>query len=184
MDLWEFAQRVYGSAGVPEACLDLQARGIDVNMLLFCCWAGASVGVLPVSVLGEALAESDRWAESVVCPLRAVRSWMKWDGCALTDGDCMALCNRIKALELEAERLQHELLQRLTERVTPTPPRRPDVLDSVAANVAWYFNAVDMHSDLRSSRDLVTIICAVLPGRSVCQVEHKIESLRNHAKEQ
>ena len=40
---WDFSLRVYGSEGVPEACLVLQERhGIDVNVLLYCFWLGAS----------------------------------------------------------------------------------------------------------------------------------------------
>ena len=42
---WAFSLEVYGRPGVAPACLALQDRhGLDVNLLLFCCWA-ASQGV-------------------------------------------------------------------------------------------------------------------------------------------
>ena len=42
---WAFSLDVYGRPGVAPACLALQDRhGLDVNLLLFCCWA-ASQGV-------------------------------------------------------------------------------------------------------------------------------------------
>ena len=40
---WNFSLEIYSGEGVAEACLDLQERrGCDVNILLFCCWLGAS----------------------------------------------------------------------------------------------------------------------------------------------
>ena len=40
---WNFSLELYAGEGVAEACLDLQERrGCDVNILLFCCWLGAS----------------------------------------------------------------------------------------------------------------------------------------------
>ena len=40
---WNFSLELYAGDGVAEACLDLQERrGCDVNILLFCCWLGAS----------------------------------------------------------------------------------------------------------------------------------------------
>ena len=42
---WDFSLEVYAKEGVADACLRLQDDlGIDVNMLLFCCWAGHSGG--------------------------------------------------------------------------------------------------------------------------------------------
>ena len=38
---WNFSLRLYARAGVPDACLALQARhGIDVNLLFCCLWLG------------------------------------------------------------------------------------------------------------------------------------------------
>ena len=39
---WDFSLAVYHRPGVAQACLALQdRRGLDVNLLLFCCWAGS-----------------------------------------------------------------------------------------------------------------------------------------------
>ena len=55
---WDFSLRVYGSDGVPAACIALQERrGIDVNLLLFSAWIGESGrGVLAESDLDATLA--------------------------------------------------------------------------------------------------------------------------------
>ena len=38
---WDFSLEIYAKPGVAQACLALQDEcGADVNLLLFCCWAG------------------------------------------------------------------------------------------------------------------------------------------------
>ena len=40
---WDFSLSVYSTEGVPAACLVLQDHHqVDVNVILFCCWLGAS----------------------------------------------------------------------------------------------------------------------------------------------
>ena len=101
---WNFSLAVYGRPGVPALCLSLQDRcGVDVNVLLFAAWAGLECGVL----LSEAeLARFDSavsgWREEVVRPLRALRRRAK-------DED-HAFYRRMKAAELEAERVQQDRL--------------------------------------------------------------------------
>lgn len=99
---WDFSLAVYGRPGVPAACLSLQdRRGADVNLLLFAAWAGMACGV---RLNTEALAVIDAgvrtWREEVVRPLRAVRRRVK--------GEDDALYQRLKAAELEAERIQQD----------------------------------------------------------------------------
>ena len=76
--LWDFSQDLYGRPGVAEACLSLQdRRGLDVNILLFCCWAGMRGQALTVEALAACLDTVRPWQDQVVKPLRAVRRWLK-----------------------------------------------------------------------------------------------------------
>jgi len=129
---WRFAVRCYRCEGVPEACLALQDQhGADVNVLLFCCWIGATRGEFKYQDLNAVLTFSRRWANQVVRPLRAVRTWMKVTGCpdALVPGDsCMALRERIKNVEFEAEQLQENVMQSILEHI---PPLATDAADQV-----------------------------------------------------
>ncbi len=101
---WAFSLAVYARPGVPPACLALQdRRGIDVNLLLFAAWAGMGCGV---ALTAERLAAADSavagWRREVVQPLRAIRRRAK--------GEDEALYRRMKAAELEAERVQQDRL--------------------------------------------------------------------------
>jgi uncharacterized protein (TIGR02444 family) len=111
---WEFSLAVYGRPGVPAACVALQDRhGLDVNVLLFAAWAGVACGV---ALSAERLAAVDSaiaaWRQEVVRPLRAVRRRVK------AEDD--ALYQRMKAVELEAERIQQDRLFALGG-LTPQP---------------------------------------------------------------
>ncbi|WP_454018001.1 TIGR02444 family protein [Azospirillum sp. Marseille-Q6669] len=102
--LWDFSLAVYGRPGVPAACLDIQDRlGQDVNLLLFAAWAGMACSAdLPADELARIDSAVAPWRDEVVRPLRAVRRRAK--------GEDDALYKRLKAAELEAERVQQDRL--------------------------------------------------------------------------
>jgi uncharacterized protein (TIGR02444 family) len=99
---WDWSLEFYGGPGVEEALLDLQDRlGLDVNLLLFACWTGATGrGRLSGSEWARLIDGTADWRASVIEPLRVVRRHLK------DRGDlpgATALRERVKALELEAE---------------------------------------------------------------------------------
>jgi len=132
---WRFSLAVYARPGVAPACLVLQdEHGRDVNLMLFCCWLGASGrGVLERAGLEAADRAVTGWRHEVVEPLRAARRAIKAAG--LSDSD--SIYAKAKALELEAERLlQRQLADRApTENVGLPTERR---LDDALANLALY----------------------------------------------
>ena len=77
--VWEFSLRIYAEPGVQEECLALQERlRLDVNLLLFCAYAGAKRGIaLSQQDIADMVALTAGWQDSVVRSLRAVRSTMK-----------------------------------------------------------------------------------------------------------
>ena len=76
---WDFSLSVYMSDGVGAACLELQTtHELDVNILLFCLWFGASGrGSLNADQIAAAIEAVDAWHQEVVRALRAVRVRMK-----------------------------------------------------------------------------------------------------------
>lgn len=107
-DLWSFALSTYARPGVEAACLNLQEQGADVCLLLCGAWLEQrGVALEPGRI--EALEQlAGPWRKTVVEPLRQLR--VQWRTMAQQDPSLAALRERVKALELEAER---ELLARL-----------------------------------------------------------------------
>jgi len=126
---WDYALKLYRKESVEAACLELQQRhGLDVNIVLLCCWL-ASRGI-PVddAVLGRIVEAANAWQEEFVRPLRAVRNRLKG---ALTERRpgsipmrwpdlVAALRRRALALEIDGERLEQLLLAGLAADLVPT----------------------------------------------------------------
>ncbi len=163
---WDFALVVYRRDGVAEACLALQdSHGIDVNVLLFCCWLGASGrGALSAKEMAGALALVDRWHQGVVRRLRAVRTGLKG---GLGDIDVQfsdPLRGQIMASELDAEHVEHMTLWAAFERpaAKPMPPAARRAKDA-AGNVALYFDALGVKLAEPDTAHLMTILGASFP---------------------
>src|SRR5262249_46833557 len=103
--LWEFSLALYARPGVPEACLALQDRhGLDVNLVLASLWAATGGrGALDGARIAALRDASQAWQEQVVAPLRGVRRRLK-------GGPEREFREQLKALELEAERIEQGLL--------------------------------------------------------------------------
>lgn len=124
---WDYSCRVYGHAPVSDCCLNLQNHhGLDVNLLLFAVWHARHHGQFDSDTLESALRFSASWAESVVRPLRKARTYLKAQVLEMSAGTTgqseamQGLRERIKALELHAEKLQQERLESLCQNSTQT----------------------------------------------------------------
>ena len=125
-DLWEFSLKLYAEPGVAASCLSLQDQhGFDVNLVLFCIWYGCRHGELTDDLLKTALETSDRWRETVVRPLRSLRTQIKRDlkeSAYSSSSEISVLRDRIKTAELYAERIQQQELEKLIEQSVKKNP--------------------------------------------------------------
>ncbi|MEX5556262.1 TIGR02444 family protein [Pseudomonas rhodesiae] len=111
-DLWSFALSMYARPGIEAACLRLQAQGADVCLVLCGAWLEQR-GIIPTAERLQALRQiAGPWQTQVIEPLRQLR--VQWRTNAQQDKPLAALRERIKSMELEAER---QLLMRLEELI-------------------------------------------------------------------
>src|SRR5215813_13964122 len=103
---WAFSLGLYGKPGVASALIALQDRlGLDVNMLLYCCWAGAEGRRLSREDLKAVEAVADPWQSEVVRPLRALRRRLKGGFGAMPAERVQAYRKRVNELEIEGEHI-------------------------------------------------------------------------------
>ena len=103
---------MYARPGIEAACLRLQAQGADVCLVLCGAWLEQR-GVIPTAERLQALRQiAGPWQTQVIEPLRQLR--VQWRTNAQQDKPLAALRERIKSMELEAER---HLLMRLEELI-------------------------------------------------------------------
>jgi uncharacterized protein (TIGR02444 family) len=111
---WTFSLGYYRGAGVSEACLELQDNcGVDVNVVLFLLWQASQRRRVAAADV-KALADKVRpWQVEVIGPIRALRRKLKSDAPLLDKGPAELFRTKIKAIELESERLQQEAMAAL-----------------------------------------------------------------------
>jgi uncharacterized protein (TIGR02444 family) len=129
-DFWNFSLAVYSEASVQRECLDLQDQyGIDVNLVLFCAFAGAEHGVvLSDQALKEAMDVVSTWQQQVVTGLRTIRRALKplLGASPPLDTPIAAMRTQVKASELEAERIEQQILERwVANRLDSWPRSQP-----------------------------------------------------------
>jgi uncharacterized protein (TIGR02444 family) len=108
---WRFSLALYGRPGVADACVALQDRdGLDVNVVLWCCWHASEGRALDIAELAAADAQVAPWRTGVVEPLRAVRRRLKLTRPGPVDEGREALRQQVKSAELEAEKHEQAAL--------------------------------------------------------------------------
>jgi len=108
---WRFSLGFYGQPSVAEACIALQdGCGVDVNVLLFFLWLATERRSVSLEAVRTICVKTEPWRDDVMAPLRAIRRRLK-EGSPLVDpGAAEQFRTRVKAIELESERLEQEAL--------------------------------------------------------------------------
>lgn len=111
---WRFSLRVYRMPGVAQACLALQERcGADVNLLLFCGWAGRQGRELDLPRLRSAMGRVADWQSLVIGPVRVARRALKQQHDPAAAALALPFRRRLAAIELDLERVEQWLLAEL-----------------------------------------------------------------------
>jgi uncharacterized protein (TIGR02444 family) len=133
---WRFSLSFYRQAGVAEACIALQdGCGVDVNLMLFLLWLAADGWQLSIEGIKELDEAVRSWRDRTIIPIRDVRRKLKGAPTLVEAGKQEAFRTKIKAVELEAERLQQEALY---ARSRSAPNRATAPPAAARANLAGY----------------------------------------------
>ncbi len=110
-EFWTFSLQTYAKPNVASICLELQDRfGVDVNLLLYMLWAASRGRRLHVREIADIAGYVQSWQQHVVTPLRIARRHLKSPPAGWSFAETDQLRQRVKAEELEAERLQQNAM--------------------------------------------------------------------------
>lgn len=165
---WDFSLDVYMSDGVGAACLELQdAHELDVNILLFCMWLGASGrGVLTAAEMKTVTGAVHTWHHDVVRSLRAVRTLMK-GGMEPAPADLTeSLRRRIQKAEIDCEHTEQLMLAGSIE--TSADEARPEGarLADAVSNISEYFQSFGGTVSDEDRGNLATMLGVAFPGQA------------------
>jgi uncharacterized protein (TIGR02444 family) len=138
---WKFSLGYYRGAGVSEACLELQDNcGVDVNVVLFLLWMASQKRVVPSDQVKRLADKVRPWQVDVIGPVRSLRRMLKTDAPLLDKGAAELFRTKIKAVELESERLQQEAMYALADSLKAESATSVEA--AARANIAAYERAV------------------------------------------
>ncbi len=126
-DLWTFALACYARPGVESACLELQAQGADVCLLLCGAWLEVRGSASDPVRLGQLRAIATPWQQHLQ-PLRQLRQ--QWRAAAQQDAALHRLREQLKSLELQGERVLLERLERCSD-TWPTSAQQAHWLEAL-----------------------------------------------------
>jgi len=113
---WRFSLHFYRQPGVSDACIALQDEcGVDVNLLLFLLWLADDGQLLSADEVKKLDDKVRDWRKLTIAPIRDARRKLKGAETLIDPGKQEAFRNKVKAIELEAERLQQEALYALSQ---------------------------------------------------------------------
>jgi uncharacterized protein (TIGR02444 family) len=159
---WNFSLALYAKPGVAPALIGLQDRlELDVNMLLYCCWAGAEGRSLAPADLAAVEAVAEPWQAEVVRPLRSVRRRLKGGFGQLPPERVEAWRARLNELEIEAERIAQEAMAAALRREQGDPAAAAAA--HVAGNLRTYLQLRGVAAGASDDADLRSVVRACCP---------------------
>jgi uncharacterized protein (TIGR02444 family) len=138
---WRFSLHFYKQTGVSDACIALQDDcGVDVNLLLFLFWLASDGRLLTAGEVKKLDDNVRSWRELTIIPIRDTRRKLKGAVTLLDPGEQEAFRNKVKVIELDAERLQQKALYEFTRSGPLGKAAQPK--DAARSNVSAYERAM------------------------------------------
>ena len=114
---WAWAVDKYALPGVSDSLIALQDQaGLNVNLSLWACWTATLFGDLSEADIRNAFGAIAAWHEGVTKTLRAARRSAKPFEARPDFPTAKALRAAVKAAELDAERVEIDILERCAYR--------------------------------------------------------------------
>ena len=135
---WRWACNAYARPGAADSLIAAQdAVDFNVNMMLWACWTATRFEAAPDAAIRQGVEAVGAWHDGVTRSLRATRRAVS-PFRARTDFDgAEALRETIKQAELDAERIEINILDRLAFRLL-TPTDDGDHVERARRNLASY----------------------------------------------
>ena len=140
---WNYSCQLFQLADVAEVCLQMQNNfDADVNLLLFCCWAGENRRPLNKTEIDSLIQASKPW-QSAIKPLREARKLMKNQIIAMPANLHTHTINNLSEMELNAEHMAQLDLEKTIEFSEQLANKETSAIDISARNLMLYVEKLD-----------------------------------------
>ncbi len=111
-EFWNYSRQIWALPAIEDSCIRLQnEHGLNVNLLLFCCWTGEQQICLTDDHIQCLLEAAESW-ETVIKPLRESRIMMKQNLIAMPADIVEQTLMNISDMELNAEHMEQMSLEK------------------------------------------------------------------------
>ncbi|MFW2374124.1 MAG: TIGR02444 family protein [Gammaproteobacteria bacterium] len=154
-DFWNYSIQVYQIPQVEQACLGLQNTfAADVNLLLYCCWAGENKVQLSLDNIQQLITTAQPW-QNIIQPLRDSRQLLKNEVTALDNRIAIETSNNLKEMELNAEHMSQLAIEKALDLTSMQQARAPSS-HYASNNTALYLLQLDSVASLSEVSELLT----------------------------
>jgi len=162
---WDYSTRLYAKPVVTTVCLDLQDRcGLDVNVLLFCCWVAASGrGGFRDGELAAALSAVSEWHGQVATPVRALRRYLRGNTGQTPRRLADDLGRVVAECEIYAEHVEQLILSGSLGRPGTGTFDPAEQARAAAGNLAAYFEAATADAEPEDRKAIAELLKAAFP---------------------
>ena len=168
---WDYSVSIYGKPDVADACIFLQDKyGLDVNLLLFCVWLGASGrGSLDVNEIDGCRRRTGDWRARVIEPLRSIRRACRDEPLGVPEFLLQIFRPLMLDIESDAEHIEQLVL---AELIRNKPAE--DVADDVKAfdaqrSLLEYIQVAGLERERQLDTCVRTILGAAFPGAELSE---------------
>ena len=165
---WNFSLQFYGRKGVSDILLWFQDEcQVDINLMLYCCWAGVSqkpgLTVADIMLLRQIV---DRWQSEIVQPIRSLRQTLKIDARGAPVSQVAGVRASLQQAELEAERLQQDMLHTSAPRETHKTLDESEGRQHTISNLVLYLTQERGQLDTVKMGQVTALVDALFDPRS------------------
>ena len=155
-DFWNYSVQVYQIPEVEKTCLALQDNfQTDVNLLLYCCWAGDNKVKLSEDDIHRLIATALPW-QSIIKPLRESRRLLKNEVIALNNNIAEETGNNLKEMELNAEHMAQLDIEKVLDLSSLKQNNEQPASHYASCNAVLYMMQLSSVSSLNDVSELLT----------------------------
>lgn len=141
---WNYSCQLFQLPDVADTCLQMQNNfDADVNLLLFCCWAGDNHRSLNETDIDNLIKASEPWQTAIIKPLREARKLMKNQIIAMPANLHTQTISNLSEMELNAEHMAQLDLEKTIDLNTPPAGETVSPIDTSARNLMLYVQKLE-----------------------------------------
>ena len=155
---WNYSCRLFQLSDVADSCLSLQnSVAADVNLLLYCCWAGDNAIQLSSADIQQLIRASAPWQTAIIKPLRDARKMLKNQIIAMPAPLHTQTITNLSEMELNAEHMaQLDLEKTLNFKTRSTTADIP--INISARNLMHYAQTLKPELDDQITTQLTRVL--------------------------